>query len=90
MCDNLMVSFCKVFGYRWQFVTETTSTFEWFNQQVFSKRRHFSLVQTPTMNDWPLQNHRMKNKICNTYSTQCQNANAVKAKHLLYSANLII
>ena len=26
-CDNLMVSFCKVFGYRWQFVTETTSIF---------------------------------------------------------------
>ena len=25
--DNLMVSFCKVFGYRWQFVTETTSIF---------------------------------------------------------------
>ena len=26
-CDNLMVSFCKVFGYRWQFVTETTKNY---------------------------------------------------------------
>ena len=25
MCENLMISFCEVFGYRWQFVTETTS-----------------------------------------------------------------
>ena len=53
-----MVSFCKVFG-TLQFVTETNSIFQWLNQEVFSKTRHFLFGATPPPpmnNDWPLKN----------------------------------